>query len=1137
MQRTIIRDGDNTPLNSAVDGQRFIVRNNAESSVADEPVITIDNENVTVRNRGDLSTSGDTPTILVEPSGDAARIDNLGSITSDQSAIQIEALDARITNQTNGVIDGGFNGVNFTAEGETDSSLTNRGSITSDSRAVNLDGDGILLRNFGDIVGTGDQRNGTVYVDGSGDNFVITNSPQGLIDAGIGNNGSGISVQVGTENGDVRSGTILNQGDINGRGEAALADLASGVRLFNGAGEGTVTFEGLIANLNTGSITTEAQSGVLAGVLVQNGVNFQGTLSNEGDIFGPNNGVYFGTGDHSGGLFENSGTVSSDSRAVNIDGIGLDVVNVGEILGTGDQRNGTVYSDNTADLFSIENLGLIDAGEGNNGAAISLSLGATLDATVFNSGTIAGRGQAAAPANTAGDGIRLSSGVEGESTFTGEIINSGEITSESGVGPVGGFRSANGVNFQGELINEAGGVISGPNNGVYFGTGDHSGGLFENDGLVTSDSRAVNIDGIGLEVVNSGEILGTGDQRNGTVYSDNTSDLFSIDNQGLIDAGEGNDGAAISLSLGATLNATVENSGTIAGRGQAAAPANTAGDGIRLSSGVEGESTFTGEITNSGEITSESGVGPVGGFRSANGVNFQGELINEADGVISGVNNGVYFGTGDHSGGLFQNDGLVTSDSRAVNLDGEGLEFVNNGEILGTGDQRNGTVYQDGTGNNISITNETGATIDAGAGNSGSGISIQVGAVNGDVITGSISNDGLVQGRGDGNVPAGVRLFTNTEESTYSGDIFNGPNGVIASETSAGILIEDGVVFNGTITNEGTISSVVGDAIDASGAEGDITVLNSGLLDGVVRLGSGDDSLVTSQLVQFDGGEGNDTLDFSSLGENASGGAFNGVIVDLDVNSAGAAGTPSQDGAVLDLPPAAGGQQIADLEVDDVENLVGSDFNDGLFGNNEVNVLESGAGNDLIHGFAGDDFLSGGADVDTVLFSAAPAGVVVDLNDQVSEAEFDAILAGDIASVIAASGGAGNNVLSGFENVTGSQSDDTITGDSGANVLNGNGGNDSLAGGGGNDTLIGGAGLDSFEFDFGTGRDEVVDFNGTEDFLELSAFGFANVGEVQAASQVLGGNLVIDLGGVDDQVTLLGVDDVNTLTDANVGLV
>ena len=189
---------------------------------------------------------------------------------------------------------------------------------------------------------------------------------------------------------------------------------------------------------------------------------------------------------------------------------------------------------------------------------------------------------------------------------------------------------------------------------------------------------------------------------------------------------------------------------------------------------------------------------------------------------------------------------------------------------------------------------------------------------------------------------------------------------------------------------------------------------------------------------------------------------IDGVIIDLDVNSSGAAGTPSQSGGFLDALPAAVAvdgvvpEENIIAELDDFENVIGSDFNDCLFGNNEVNILEGGDGDDLIHGFAGDDFLSGGEGTDTVLFSAAPQGVDVDLNDQASEDDFQNFATGAAAaSIFAATGGAGNNVLAGFENVTGSQNDDEITGDDNNNVINGNGGSDLLTGGAGDDTFTG----------------------------------------------------------------------------------
>jgi len=118
---------------------------------------------------------------------------------------------------------------------------------------------------------------------------------------------------------------------------------------------------------------------------------------------------------------------------------------------------------------------------------------------------------------------------------------------------------------------------------------------------------------------------------------------------------------------------------------------------------------FTGNITNSGLIDSEGNSGTTAGIRFVNGVSFSGTLNNDAGGTISGV--------------LVNNAGIISSGSRALNIDGNGLTVNNSGSILGTGAQRNGTVYADGTANNFTL-NNTGI-IDAVV--AGSGVSIQVG--------------------------------------------------------------------------------------------------------------------------------------------------------------------------------------------------------------------------------------------------------------------------------------------------------------------------------------------------------------------------------------------------------------------------
>ena len=801
-------------------------------------------------------------------------ITNSGTISSEGAngtvggfrAVNGTSFQGTLTNEADGEISGEQNGVYFgnaTPAGGGDHTggvVQNEGTISSGSRALNIDGTGLEVNNSGSILGTGDQRNGTVYADSTAQDFDLNNS--GSIDAGAGNQGAGFSAELSEAGNDF---SINNSGTIAGRGDAGAGDATAGdgIRLERtrvaGALDGTTTglFTGDITN--SGTISSEGANGTVGGFRAVNGTSFQGTLTNEadGEISGEQNGVYFGNatpaggGDHTGGVVRNKGTISSGSRALNIDGEGLAVVNEGSIVGTGNQRNGTVYSDDTANNFSLDNSGLIDAGVGNAGSGVSLSVGDSLNATIDNSGTIQGRTQAGAPLGSAdaqaGDGLRLE-GVRGTDAdgnvtfaagaFTGTISNSGKIASgDNTAGTVAGVRAVNGLSFQGTLDNT--GVISGTTNGLYFGNAvngegaDHTGGVVNNSGVISSDSRALNIDGTGLEVNNEGSILGTGNQRNGTVYADSTAQDFTLNNRGSIDAGAGNEGAGFSAELSATGNDfTINNSGELRGRGTAGAGLATAGDGIRLErtrvdGALDGSTTglFTGTINNSGIVTSEGDSGTTGGFRAVNGVSFQGTLNNT--GTISGVQNGVYFGNpnaaggGDHTGGVVNNFGVISSDSRAFNLDGEGLQVNNHGDILATGAQRNGTFYVDGTANNFSLNNS--GSIDA-TGGSGSGLSIQVGNLDGDVQSGSIVNSGSIIGSGDSGFDAGIRLFSGATNTVFNGDIVNEVGGLISSDGSPAVLIEEGVQFDGSLINAGQIDGSI------FLASGDLDLLDSSLL-------------------------------------------------------------------------------------------------------------------------------------------------------------------------------------------------------------------------------------------------------------------------------------------------------------------
>lgn len=422
------------------------------------------------------------------------------------------------------------------------------------------------------------------------------------------------------------------------------------------------------------------------------------------------------------------------------------------------------------------------------------------------------------------------------------------------------------------------GSIAGHFNGI-SSTGD--GLRLTNIGTISSNSRAIDLsDGDGIRVTNFGRILGTGNQRNGTLYVDGTVDDLRIFNghRGVIDAGVGNLGDAVSVQVGAVGDPSNEdinivNFGRLQGRGDGdevfadgARVTGNGSSGLRFFNGSGlSEATISGSVRNSGTITAEVNVGFLGGVVVEDGVAFDGRIINGFRGLISGPRNGLYIGNAEHDLEIF-NHGRIKSGGRAVNLDGDNVTFINAGDVVGTGDQRNGTLYLDGTADDISVRNWRRGVIDAGAGNSGSGISIQVGSADENGLSEGISidNSGLIRGRGSDNVPAGVRLFVGSglDTATFSGTIENNRGGVIASETDAGLLIESGVVFDGQITNRGVIAGGNGFAIDANGALGSVEVTNRGTLDGEVRLGAGSDRFTQSGRagVTVTGGLGNDTI-------------------------------------------------------------------------------------------------------------------------------------------------------------------------------------------------------------------------------------------------------------------------------------
>ena len=238
--------------------------------------------------------------------------------------------------------------------------------------------------------------------------------------------------------------------------------------------------------------------------------------------------------------------------------------------------------------------------------------------------------------------------------------------------------------------------------------------------------------------------------------------------------------------------------------------------------------------------------------------------------------------------------------------------------------------------------------------------------------------------------------------------------------------------------------------------DGNANSLDGGAGDDFLSGGGGADALY--------GGAGTDTADYS--------GSSLGVTVYMD----GRVGI--------------GGDAAGDT-LSGFEKVVGSGFNDTLYGDTGANTLDGGAGNDVLNGGAGADTLIGGSGTDTADYSGATSAVTASL-----------------ANSLANTGDASGDTYNSIENLTGSSSDDTLIGDTGNNVLDGGAGNDVLKGGAGADTLIGGAGADTADYSG----------SGSAITMTLGATGSGTTGD--AAGDTLSGIEKILGSSFNDQFTL-----------------
>ncbi|OOF84330.1 hypothetical protein BKG92_00200 [Rodentibacter ratti] len=150
-----------------------------------------------------------------------------------------------------------------------------------------------------------------------------------------------------------------------------------------------------------------------------------------------------------------------------------------------------------------------------------------------------------------------------------------------------------------------------------------------------------------------------------------------------------------------------------------------------------------------------------------------------------------------------------------------------------------------------------------------------------------------------------------------------------------------------------------------------------------------------------------------------------------------------------------------------IENLIGSDYDDVLKGNQADNNIQGGAGNDEIYGGEGHDHLDGGLGADKMSGGIGDDRYIVD-NESDSVIEFANEGTDTVFSHInyTLPENVENLTLLGTtaKSATGNALDNILVANNVGNTLSGGEGNDRLIGGSGADVLTGGEGNDTFVF-------------------------------------------------------------------------
>ena len=283
------------------------------------------------------------------------------------------------------------------------------------------------------------------------------------------------------------------------------------------------------------------------------------------------------------------------------------------------------------------------------------------------------------------------------------------------------------------------------------------------------------------------------------------------------------------------------------------------------------------------------------------------------------------------------------------------------------------------------------------------------------------------------------------------------------------------------------------------GFDGDDTITAADSGPSVLLGGNGDDTLIGGTnnddlrggrgSDSIDGGEGYDTLSYH---RPATSGQFtHGVFVNL-----------SDDAVTYDFYDGVSTEQRTveahtaldnwwnpdtpddgvDFNIANIEQVVGSHFNDVIIG---------GTGDEWILGGDGADILDGSEGYDTISFfppfgsPASSQGVFVNISGAVATYDFNGDLDVTVGPGEAIDNWGNTDTISDFESIIGSDLDDVLVAGEDGNYIDGGAGDDIIVGGGGYDDLVGGEGSDSFVFGTEWGETWIGDFDLGTDLLRF----------------------------------------------------